>query len=114
MGVAGNGAAQILGQVKGPGIEPHPLLPLPGGDAIQIGDKVQILDAAHEFIEIRIVGKEGGDRLGCHRVGADVVAVNGDGSLGEAHYPRHRPEGGGLARAVVSDEAAQLPRGDVQ
>ena len=43
-----------------------------------------------------------------------LLPVDGDGPLGEAHYPRRRPEGGGLARAVVPDETAQLSRRDVE
>ena len=114
MRVAGHSAAQVLCEIKGPGVEPYAFLPLPGGDVIEIGDQVQVLDAAHELIQIRVIGKKGGDGLGGHWFCAHIVAVDSDGSLGKAHHAGHCPEGCGLTCAIVADKAANLSGGDVK
>ena len=68
-----------------------------GRDAENVGNEVQVLDAAHEIVQIRIVRDVGEQPLAGQRLGLDGVPADRD-----------------LAGAVVADEAVDLARRDVQ
>ena len=114
VGIAANGRAQVPGQLKGIAELGDTGGALLRRNVIQVGNEIEKVDSLHKLVQVRIVGQEGRDPLGPHRVLFDVVAVNENGPLCKVHHPRHGPQGGGLARSVVADEAINLAGLDVE
>ena len=113
VGVAAHRGAQVAGELEGVPVLLDVRRALFRRDVVQVSDEVEVVDALHKLVQVRVIGQERGDTLGPHRVLFHIVAVDGDGPLGEVHHPRHCPEGGGLARPVVADEAVDFTRAHV-
>ena len=90
------------------------LLPHARLHAEDVSDKVQVLDAAHEVVEVGVVRDVGQTVLGLQRVLADGDAVDIDLALVKVQDADRGFQGRGLAGAVVADEAVDLARRDVQ
>ena len=114
MGIGGDGLRQIRRQFKEIGVLANALLPVFGAHAENIGDEIQVLDARHVLIQIGIVGDIGHVPLARNGLGADGLAADHDLAGVKLQDARHRLEGGGLAGAVVSDEAVDLAGLNVQ
>ena len=61
----------------------HALCAFGGGDRVDIGDKVQILDSRHEIVQVRIVRKKRRDGFRRDGFCPDVVAADPDLSFGK-------------------------------
>ena len=114
VGIGGDGLGQILRQLEPRRIVPDACLAVIGADAEDIRDEVQVFDAAHKIVQIRVIGDVGQLPLAGQRLRPDGLAVDIDLPRVELQDARHRLQRGGLARAVVSDKAVQLPRLNVQ
>ena len=114
VGIGGDGLRQIARQLEKLRVFPDTRLPRGGVHAEHIGDEAQILDAGHVVVQIRVVGDVRQLPLAAQRVGSDGAAAHGDLAAVELQDPHRRLQRGGLSRAVVTDEAVDLPRRDVQ
>ena len=79
-----------------------------------VRDEVEVLDACHELVQIRVVRYVRGDLLARHRLPCNGVAVYGYLTFVEVHYSGYCFKGGGLAGAVVAYESVDLARLDVE
>ena len=114
VGIGGDRLGQILRQLEGVGVFSDALLPLPRSDAEDIGHEVQVLDARHKVVQVGVVGDVGHLPLAAQGIRLDGLAVNGDLPLIELQNAHHGFQRGGLACAVVADEAVDLTGGNVQ
>ena len=114
VGVGGDGLGQIGGQLEPVPHGPDHLLSLRGGNGEDVRDEVQILDPAHEVVEIGIVRDVGDGPLDRHGILTHGRPVHADLPAVKGQNPRHGLQGGGLTRSVVADEAADFPRRDAQ
>ena len=114
MGIGGDGLGQVLRQLEKSGVLADAVLPVGSADAEDVRHKVQIFDAGHVVVQVRVIRDIGKGPLALQRLGPDGLAVHIDFPLVELQDTRHGFQGGGLARPVVADEAVNLPRGDVQ
>lgn len=73
MGIGADGLSQVFGKAKEIGIFLDALFPFLLGNAINIGDKIEVLDAVEELVKIGVIGQVG-DLL----LAADGVLPNGD------------------------------------
>ena len=89
-------------------------LPVRRRDTVDVRYEGQILLSRKEIVQIRVVRQVGQVPFAAKGVRADGPAVDKDLSLVKGQDPTAGSEGGGLPGAVVADEAADLPRGDVQ
>ena len=114
VGVGGDGLGQIVRQLKAGCVVPDTRLPVIGADAENVRDEVQVLDTAHEVVQVGVVGDVRDLPLAGQRLRLDGFSVNGDLPGVELQNPHHRLQSGGLARAVMSDKAVDLAGPDVQ
>ena len=114
VGVGGNGLGQIVRQLEPRRVVPDADLPVGGADAEDVGDEIQVLDAAHKVVQVGVVGDVGNLPLAGQRLILDGLTVNGDLPRVELQNAHHRLQRGGLARAVMSDKAVDLAGPDVQ
>ena len=83
-------------------------------DAKNVRDKVQIGDAGHKLIHIRIVGYVGESALAGEGVLFDGDAVDLNLTFFKAQDAAAALDGGRLARAVVANETVDLARLDAE
>ena len=114
VGIGGNGLGQVARQLKGIRVGADTSLPGLGVHAEYVGDEVQIFDAGHVVVQIRIIGDVGHLPLAAQGIGLDGPAVDGDLALVKLQNAHHGFQRGGLAGAVMADEAVDLAGGDVQ
>ena len=114
VGIASDGAAQAVRQLERAGVFLYAPAPLPRGDAIQIGNEIQVLNSGKELIKIRIIRQKSGHLLGSDGLAADIMPVNGDRSLGKVQHTGHRPERGGLPRPIVPQKSEDLSCGHME
>ena len=114
VGIGGNGLGQVRRQLKEVSVLADALLPGLGVYTKNVRNEVQVLDARHVLVQVRIVGNVGHIPLAVQRLGADGLAVHDDFPGVKLQNARHCLEGGGLAGAVVADKAVDLPCPDVQ
>ena len=114
VGIGGDRLGQILRQLEGVGVFSDALLPLPRSDAEDIGHEVQVLDARHKVVQVGVVGDVGHLPLAAQGIRLDGLTVNGDLPLIELQNAHHGFQRGGLACAVVADEAVNFAGPDVQ
>ena len=112
--VAAHLAAQVGGEGKGVRIAVDALGARPGRDGADIRNKVEVLDAGKEIVQVGVVGQKGHSLLGGHRLGADGMAGDGDLALRKIQHAGHRPQRGRFARAVVAQKAVYLAGRHVQ
>ena len=105
MGIGGNGLDQIGGQLKALGQRLNTFLTHIGGNAEDVAHEVEILHAGHEIVQIGIIGDVGDAFLAGNGIGLDGNAVNGDFAAVELQNAHNAFQRGGLAGAVVADEA---------
>ena len=79
-----------------------------------VGDKIEVLDARHKLVEVGVIRD-----VGEHLLAGDGIVLNGvpadrDPAGIELLDADDRLERRGLARAVVADEAVDLPWRDVE
>ena len=82
--------------------------------AENVGDEVQVLDAAHEIVQIGVVGDVGQLPLAAEGVGADGPAADENVARVKLKDADGCLERRRLAGAVVPDEAVDLARRDAQ
>ena len=114
MGIGGNGLGQVRRQFKEVGILADALLAHLGAHAEDVGDEVQILDARHVLVQIRVIGDVGDLLFAFQGLGAHGLAVHQDLPAVKLQDPRHGFQRCGLAGAVVADKAVNFPRLNVQ
>ena len=114
VGVGGYGLGQIRGQFKGIRKRPNPFLAIPGGDPKNIRDKIQELNASHEIVQIRIIRYVGDFPFAGKRIRFYGYTVNQNISGIETQNTRTGFQRGRFACAVVTNEAINLTRADVQ
>ena len=112
--VASDGLGQVVGQFKGVRVAADALLPLALADAENVRHKVQVLDAAHKVVQVRVVGYVGNFALAGQRIVLDGHAVHPDLAAVKLQNAAAGLDGGGLACAVVADKAVDLALFDVQ
>ena len=105
---------QIVGQLKKRRVLFHPLHARGRVHAENIGDKIEILPARHELVQVGVIGDVRKQPLARQRLFPDGVAGDGDLTLVKLQNARHGFERGRFARAVVPDKAVNFARGDVQ
>ena len=114
VGICVNGLSQILGQLKHIGEFGDSLFPVCLRNTVDIRNKINILNARKEFVEIRIVGNI------CHHfLALNWVLLYGNTSdiyfsVIEFHYSRAGFYGGGLSRSVMTYESIDLSRLNMQ
>ena len=86
---------------------------LRGRNAENVGNEVQVLDAAHEIVQIRIVRDVGEQLLAGQRLGLDGVPADRDLARVKLQDADGRLERRRLAGAVVADEGAELRRAGI-
>ena len=114
VGIGSNGLGQIVRQLEPRRVVADAGLPVRRADAEDVGDEVQVSDAAHEFVEVGVIGDIRQFPLAGQRLGLDGAAVDGDVPLIEGQDAHRRLQRGGLTGAVVADEAVDLSGLDVQ
>ena len=114
VGIGGNGLDQIGGQLKALGQRLNTFLTHIGGNAEDVAHEVEILHAGHEIVQIGIIGDVGDAFLAGNGIGLDGNAVNGDFAAVELQNAHNAFQRGGLAGAVVADEAVKLAGLNVQ
>ena len=114
MGIGPDGLRQILGQAELVSILPDALGALLCSYPENIRDEVQILNAGHVFIQLRIIRQIGQPALAFQRIFPHGDAVHPDLSGIELLDAAAAFDGGRLSGAVVPDECAQLSGADVQ
>ena len=114
VGISADGLVQIAGNLKGIGQLLDPLGTLLGRDAEHITDEVQVLHAGHKLIQIGIIRDVGHLFLAANGVCLDGQAIDQDLAAVELHDACHAFQRGGLACAVVTDEAVNFTGPDVQ
>ena len=112
--ISGNRLCKILRKSKEISIFPNSLFSLFLGNAEYIGNKIEVLHTAEEFIQIRIIRQ-----IGNLAFTADGIRFYGntiyiDLPLLKLQYPATGFDGRGLACAVMSDKAIDLPRPNMQ
>ena len=114
MGVCADGLGQVPREVELVAVGPDALGTLPCPHGKDIRDEVQVLDAGHVFVQVRVVRQIGQPPLAFQRVipYRNTVHINFSGI--ELLDAAAAFQGSGLARAVVADKGAQLPRSDMQ
>ena len=85
-----------------------------GTHAEDVGDEVQVLDARHVFIQVRVIGDVGNHLFTFQGLGAHGPAVHQNLPAVKLQNSRHGFKCGGLAGAVVADKAIDFPRMNVQ
>ena len=105
---------EIARELECVGIRLYARPALRGRDAENVGNEVQVLDAAHEIVQIRIVRDVGEQLLAGQRLGLDGVPADRDLARVKLQDADGRLERRRLAGAVVADEAVDLARRDVQ
>ena len=114
MRIGGYGLCQIVRQFKHFRIFPDAHPPIRGAHPENIRNKVQILDTRHIIVQIGIIGEIGEDALALYRLRPDGLAVDIDFAgikLLDSSHGLHRCR---FARTVVTDEAINLARRDMQ
>ena len=114
MRVRADGLTEIARELKRIGIRLDARPALRGRDAEDVGNEVQVLDAAHEIVQIRIVRDVGKQLLAGQRLCFDRVTANRDLARVELQDADGRLERRRLAGAVVADKAVDLARRNVQ
>ena len=114
VGIGGDGLRQIVRQRKLRGPAADTLGAFVGAYAENVGDKIEVLDAAHKVVKIGIVGDIGESALTLERLGAHGMSGNENFTLVELLDARNGAQRRGFARAVVTDETVNFARGDVQ
>ena len=114
VGIGGDGLRQIVRQRKLRGPAADTFGTLVRAYAENVGDEIEILDAAHKVVKIGIVGDIGESALTRKRLGAHGMPGNENFTLVELLDARNGAQRRGFARAVVTDEAINFARGDVQ
>ena len=114
VGVCADGLGQVLREVELVAVGPDALGTLPCPHRKDIRDEVQVLDASHVFVQVRVVRQIGQPPLAFQRVILHRDAVHRNAAAVELLDAAAALECGGLARAVVADECADLAGADVQ
>ena len=112
--IGGDGLGEVVRQCEKLGILSDARLPRFRVHAEDVGDEVQILDARHKFVEIGVIWNVGEHFLAGDGVVLNRVSPHGDLAGVELLDADDGFERRGLARAVVSDKAVDLPRRDVE
>ena len=105
---------EIARELKCVGIRLDARPALRSRDAEDVGNEVQVLDAAHEIVQVRVVRDVGKQLLAGQRLGLDGVPADRDLARVKLQDADGRLERRRLAGAVVADEAVDLARRDVQ
>ena len=114
VGIGGDGLGQIVRQLEAGRVVADAGLAVVRADAEDVGDEIEVFDAGHEFVEIGVIRDVGHQALAGERVFADGCAADADIARVELQDAGDGFEGGGLARAVVADEAVNFTGSDVQ
>ena len=85
-----------------------------GTHAEDVGDEVQVLDARHVFIQVRVIGDVGNHLFTFQGLGAHGLAAHQNLPAVKLQNSRHGFKGGGFTGAVVADKAIDFPRMNVQ
>ena len=112
--VRADGLTEIARELKRIGIRLDARPALRSRDAEDVGNEVQVLDAAHEIVQVRVVRDVGEQLLAGQRLGFDRVPADRDLARIKLQDTDGRLERRRLAGAVVADEAVDLARRDVQ
>ena len=81
-----------------------------GRDLEDVGKVGEVLDSRHEFVDVGIVGNIGDEALCGHGVARNVDAAHADAAPVDALHAHDRADKGGLASAVMADEAVDVTR----
>ena len=114
VGVRRDRVRKIGGQREHLRVFRDPRVPLRLRHPENVRDEVQILLARHKIVKIRIVRDVRQLLLRRERIRPDRHAADRDLALLKRQNPHHGFQRRRLARAVVADEAVDLPRCDVQ
>jgi len=114
VGVAGDRLGEIARQIEGVGVLFDARLAVGLGDAEYVRDEIEIFDAGKKFVQIGVVRNIGQPALAFDGFFADGEPVHIDFARVEVQDAAAGLDRGGLARAVVADEAVDLAGQDVQ
>ena len=114
MGVGGYGLGQIRSQFKGIRKRGNPLLAIPGVYPKNVRDKIQELNAGHEIVQIRIIRYVGDFPFAGKRIRFYGYTVNQNISGIKLRNTCAGFQRGRFSRAVVTNEAVNFSRADVQ
>ena len=114
VGIGADGLVQAGCQLEGLRQLIDPLGPLLGGDPKDIRHKIQVLDAGHKIVEVRVIRDVGHLLFAGQGVSLDGHPVHQNLAAVKLQDARHAFQGGGFARAVMSDKAVYLSGVNVQ
>ena len=114
VGVRRDGLGEVARQLEEARVLADALLPRPRLHVEDISNEIEVLDARHELVEVGVIWN-----VGEHFLAGDGIVLNGvsaDRDLAgiELLDADDGLERCGLARAVVADEAVDLPGRDVK
>ena len=114
VGIGRDGLRQVGRQLEEVRVLADALLPRAFLHAENVGDEIEVLDARHKLVEVGVIRD-----VGEHLLAGDGIVLNGvpadrDPAGIELLDADDRLERRGLARAVVADEAVDLPWRDVE
>ena len=106
--VGGVGEAQALEQLVGPRADDGPRQVVEAADHLEVGAR------GEQAVDGGLLAGEAELRAHGRRVGDDVVAGDRGAALGRAQQRGEDAHGGGLAGAVVAEQAEHRALGDVE
>ncbi len=114
VGIGGDRLREIVRQLKLRGPAADTFGALVRAHAENVGDEIEVLDAAHKVVKIGVVGDVGESALARKRLGAHGMSGNENFALVELLDACNGAQRRGFSRAVVPDEAVNFARGNVQ
>ena len=113
MGIGTNGLGQVFGKAKEIGIFLDAPFPFLLGNAIYIGNKIEILHPAEKFVQVGIIRQIGDLALTADGVFPDGHAIHIDLPFFKLQDTTAGFDGRGFTGAIVPDKAIDLSRTDM-
>ena len=114
MGIGADRLSKVFGKAKEIGIILDALFPFLLGNAIYIGNKIEILHPAEKFVQVGIIRQIGDFAFAADGIFPDGHAIHIDLSFLKLQDPAAGFDRRCFAGAVMANEPIDLPRANVQ